>query len=393
MVTIRHSIKGRTKMCNIVTHENANEIVKKVYDIKLNTVNDCADLYNKAPDIAEQLKDGLQGMALLEAKKLICGDEWDAKKPTKAIGEKWVKFYSMLGAKKENVNKLLDFAGYREGGGKIEKASHYRETKKITVGVEKKPTAQEVDEKYDELGGEKLETAKAITDAEFYETEKHKHELTQETYHRGERYSDSQRVKIQEIILYAWSESLEMEQIFMRDRRTIVILENALKIIKSDYPHDEKIKLIKDKKYCDDIFNDGGAKEKAKNFKDAQQQNKTLREENAILKKRNRELEAKQRGYDFCFVLDVHLRHLREEAQRFKEASEKSSKVFNNMRPHIENALKVLRLPTEDESTFEEIKRAYRDEAKKAHPDAGGTAEHFHNIKKAYDILKGALDG
>jgi len=71
--------------------------------------------------------DGLQGNALLTAKKLLCGDEWDSKKPTKVIGKKWSDFLSVINCQKANANYLLDFAGYKEDGGTIDTASHYRE--------------------------------------------------------------------------------------------------------------------------------------------------------------------------------------------------------------------------------------------------------------------------
>ena len=42
------------------------------------------------------------------AKKIICGDEWNAVRLTKLLSEKWESFYSKLGAKRSNVDKLLD---------------------------------------------------------------------------------------------------------------------------------------------------------------------------------------------------------------------------------------------------------------------------------------------
>ena len=62
-------------------------------------------------------KDGLQCKALLEAKKLICGDEWNKKGSTSS--PKFLLFLGKLdlikpdGRPKANVNYLLDFAGYK----------------------------------------------------------------------------------------------------------------------------------------------------------------------------------------------------------------------------------------------------------------------------------------
>ncbi len=117
---------------------------------KLTTVEECADQYRKAPEIAgiahQAIKDGLQGSALLKAKKLICGDEWNAPKLTNNISKKWKGFLETLnlldkkGSQKMNVSYLLDFAGYKEVEAKlieegediipIGTASHFRETKK-----------------------------------------------------------------------------------------------------------------------------------------------------------------------------------------------------------------------------------------------------------------------
>ena len=39
------------------------------------------------------------------------------------------------------------------------------------------------------------------------------------------------------------------------------------------------------------------------------------------------------------------------------------------------------------DATPEEVKRAYRKKAHKAHPDKGGTKEKFHAVQKSYEIL------
>ncbi len=69
------------------------------------------------------------GDALLKAKKLICGDEWNAKSLSHSKSSKWKDFLNTLnlvnknGEVKVNVRYLLDFAGYKEDGGKIEAVS------------------------------------------------------------------------------------------------------------------------------------------------------------------------------------------------------------------------------------------------------------------------------
>lgn len=127
--------------------------MKNSYDPK--TEQECVELYKNAEEISSAakmaLKDGLQGKALLNAKKIICGDEWNATRLTKNIVLKWNTFLGQInllrttgeriGSATDTVHKLLDFAGYKEKEEEliadgvevtpINTASHYRETKKI----------------------------------------------------------------------------------------------------------------------------------------------------------------------------------------------------------------------------------------------------------------------
>jgi len=96
--------------------------MNSAYDIS--TVALCQELYTKAPEIAQiasmAIKDGLQGKALLAAKKIICGDEWNAKILPQTSAAKWKLFLQSIscidknGEPKRNVSYLLDFAGYKE---------------------------------------------------------------------------------------------------------------------------------------------------------------------------------------------------------------------------------------------------------------------------------------
>ena len=74
--------------------------------------------YNKAEEVSRiaqmVIKDRMQGSALLKAKKLICGDEWNAKGLTHETSEKWKNFLQSINCKLDNAYKLLDFAGYKE---------------------------------------------------------------------------------------------------------------------------------------------------------------------------------------------------------------------------------------------------------------------------------------
>jgi len=172
--------------CNITLNSLTSEYAKT--SVLPHTLDECKELYLKAEEIADlakqTIKDGLQGRALLEAKKMICGDEWNAKKMSKYGEKKWSIFLQSIdlleksGKPKRNVNYLLDFAGYKEveerlieSGEDIEPiqtASHYREVKKIAN------TPEDVAKTYTEVvksNGEKPKTANDVRAAlaESYE--------------------------------------------------------------------------------------------------------------------------------------------------------------------------------------------------------------------------------
>lgn len=72
-------------------------------------------------------------------------------------------------------------------------------------------------------------------------------------------------------------------------------------------------------------------------------------------------------------------------------------------RPWFDQMLKEIRAEREAEirsgplailglapgASAEEITRAYREQAKRAHPDAGGSAEAFRAVRAAYEELRG----
>lgn len=52
-----------------------------------------------------------------------------------------------------------------------------------------------------------------------------------------------------------------------------------------------------------------------------------------------------------------------------------------------EQAKRILKLP--ERYSTDQLRSAYRAACKAAHPDAGGSATDFHDVKAAYDLLKG----
>ena len=138
-------------------------MLKAKYNPK--TTEECKQLFLDAEEISLQaasaLKDGLQGKALLQAKKNLCGEDWNLRQLSKGSREKWSSFLreidcwnEKVGSQNRNVSYLLDFAGYKEEGGVIETASHYREAKKIAG-----PNTGDIDETYKNVGGSENKTA------------------------------------------------------------------------------------------------------------------------------------------------------------------------------------------------------------------------------------------
>ena len=74
--------------------------------------------YNKAEEVSRiaqmVIKDRMQGSALLKAKKLICGDEWNASRLSASYTKKWQDFCIVINCSQQQASYLLDFAGYKE---------------------------------------------------------------------------------------------------------------------------------------------------------------------------------------------------------------------------------------------------------------------------------------
>jgi len=112
----------------------------------LRTTDDCKVQYQTAEEVSllakTAIKDGLQGQALLVAKKLICGDEWNKRNMSGNPRKKWADFLITIQCSSQQSGLLLDFAGYKEAEQNlidegvdvtpIDTASHYREAKKLS---------------------------------------------------------------------------------------------------------------------------------------------------------------------------------------------------------------------------------------------------------------------
>ena len=148
----------------------------------LHTVDDCVEQYKKAEEVSRiaqaVIKDRMQGSALLKAKKIICGDEWNSRKLSNIISKKWLSFCETLGQidrsgnQTRNISYLLDFAGYKEAEERlieagvdvtpIDTASHYREVKKLSELDSHEAVATTYTQAVEANNGEIPSTAKEV---------------------------------------------------------------------------------------------------------------------------------------------------------------------------------------------------------------------------------------
>ncbi len=150
----------------------------------LKTLDDCATQFKTADEVSHlaqaAIRDGLQGQALLVAKKIVCGDEWNSAKLTSTVSQKWLSFLKTVdlidkrGFAKMNVSYLLDFAGYKEVEEElikegveitpIDTASHFREAKKLSDSKEHGAVATTYTEAVKSNNGVKPSTAKEVVE-------------------------------------------------------------------------------------------------------------------------------------------------------------------------------------------------------------------------------------
>ncbi len=216
-------------------------------------------------------------------------------------------------------------------------------------------------------------------------------ELTREQFQGGTTYrSDEAEALADEVVDMAADEAPKVKVAL---GNKAIGVSRKKQVLESDLDDEEKVEAMKSKKNFDRIVLGKEDKAPPKNLTDAKDRNKILAEENSELKARNKELEKKLKDFNFIEELAWHSLRLGRMVTQFAKMKTESKSMYENMKPHIANALQLLKLPTTQEVTLDEVKRAFRDEAKAHHPDVGGDTEVFHKVKEAYDLLKGHLNG
>ena len=312
------------------------DLDRDVVGFNVSTIEDCRHLYNRVELARKQFNnvaDEYQGKALLEAKRIMFPDKWNDKSLNNEDSRKWVEFCDNLKASKQQVQKLLDFAGYKEAEAEhikagedvivITNASHFREVKKLTDNKEYVEVIEDL--------------AKAVKDND------------------GEIPTTAKEVK------KVMQESKGIKQ-----------------IAKEDWDKDEEKK-----------------KPEPKNMVEAKERIRVLKEDNAELKARNKELEKKLKDFN----LHDELRSIIKGVILYLNPIVFEDDIKEDMKRKIgnihglENALRVLWLTTTKLPTAQELKRNYKDSAKKAHPDKGGTDEEFQQVSEAYKLVSKAIKG
>jgi len=318
-------------------------------DMKIDVIDDdyCIDIINKGNLV--------KGYGLWLAKEIVHKDSntgWEKFCKTVGIGKTTAKdninFYL---AKSSAIasNSLPDKEGtFRAlpSGTVEEKAEFYEKVKDLTHREE--PTAQDI-------------------------------KIVENITSRGVK--DKELVK--EVVLASIDESSKVKEALGKKSKKVGV-NIILKTLSDDsLGEDEKVDLIL-----------GNTKKqvKPKNITDCKEMNKQLREENRKLKEENKAMKKEIDKIDYLKALTFFRGNLSRIVNGIRSEREKSEEVFTNMKPAIEDALRILKLPTVSPSSFAEIKKAYRDEARAVHPDFDGDSEEFRIVNEAYKLLKGVLD-
>lgn len=172
-------------------------------------------------------------------------------------------------------------------------------------------------------------------------------------------------------------------------------LKRAQTVLALDVDSEKKVELIKMKKAEFDEFINGEPtvekvtnEEKKKLNTKAKTEIEKLREENKKLKEENKELHKAMKTQESIEKLNFFIVRVIYAEMDLRKIKSENARLFNSLSVPLRSALEVLQIPEENFEGLDTIKKMYRDKAKKAHPDAGGTKEQFAELSKAYELLK-----
>lgn len=110
---------------------------------------------------------------------------------------------------------------------------------------------------------------------------------------------------------------------------------------------------------------------------------------NQKYKDRILELEAKVNTQSALNDMTVLLAVTKDAITFLKKLERMNKRKFDDMVPEVKRAYEVLKIKILDKPVeFEIVRKQYREMAKKAHPDKGGSADLFAEVNEAYNTLK-----
>ena len=155
----------------------------------------------------------------------------------------------------------------------------------------------------------------------------------------------------------------------------------------------EAIEAGEEDKLITELISGADKKPKPKNMVDCREQNKIIREENKSLKEENKKLLEKLDGFDLFEKFSSRVGNLWRISHDIDDERKINDKILSRYTPAIRAAIEMLEVEMNTETSFEMIKKSYRDKARKHHPDIGGDEQAFVKLNESYELLKGMYNG
>jgi len=328
----------------------------------------------------------------------------------------WNDFCKKVGISKRYANQKINFYEAKSGamapdslpnterpfralsGETIEnKAEQYTEVKNFTN--KDNPTAKEIEEY---IKQKEENSMNDITEAQMNKQIREK--LPRYTHvKKGTKREIAQRTK--ELIDIFLKTSFEFKKKvfpFVGKKGMIKPLEmlsggasekNIVDYFKKETPTEKRTKIaLAKKKEEEDV---------PKNLKECRETNASLKNLLTIMTEENKEkskeidrLNKIIKTYDPVKKLHLTILSVLLAADKAKKAKEQNNRLFNEMKPNLQKALVLLKLPTMEKPTIEEVKRNYKDLIKQHHPDKvgnDGNVDMFRDITEAYKTIKDML--
>ena len=244
--------------------------------------------------------------------------------------------------------------------------------------------------------GQEISKNKLLTIIREKKAEEHEledFEIDRTNLHGGATYKSEDDEDIANIVMdLAKDESPEVK---VKLTNKAIGIKNKREVLESDKSDEDKVKALTSKKLFKEVFSPEPEeeaepeKETPKSHEKALEQNRLLREENKKLRDENKMLNKKLKDFDFAHELGDSLGIINAFLSVNLKKLVKHEKLLRQMPVELVAALNELKLSTSELPTEAELKRNYRDEAKRTHPDKeNGSVEAFQKVKAAFDVVQ-----